>query len=350
KHEYVTQNGRVVRDYVTDASTGAYVRCLDFTYDESGHPLTMRRYYNESQTSYNTYHYVLNGQGDVVKLLHGPNKTVAEYTYDAWGNLLSVSPAQSDDPTIAAQNPLRYRGYYYDTETGFYYLQSRYYDPIVKRFINADSYGSTGTGLLGYNMYAYCENNPIVLDDSDGHMGLTIGINNALTDSGDHGGGGGGVVLCAGAVGLYYLAKLVYDSIISPTLFTTVDSTCLASKAFTIQEKKKASAANRPSYKKVSVNMNHILSGHTAGGSRHGPGGNKTNFPWWMTPSMIEKAVREAYKNAEKAGAMQESWWHGMEVVKQCFIGVSETFGVVIELYLNYTTQSVDAAWPIAYR
>ena len=169
KHEYVTQNGRVVRDTVTNASTGAFQYMLDFTYDESGHPLTMRRYYNEAQTSYNTYHYVVNGQGDVVKLLHGPNKTVAEYTYDAWGNLLSVSSAQSDDPTIAAQNPLRYRGYYCDTETGFYYLQSRYYDPIIRRFLNADSYGSTGQGFLGYNMFAYCNNGPISSADPSGY-------------------------------------------------------------------------------------------------------------------------------------------------------------------------------------
>ena len=110
KHEYVTQNGKVVRDYVTNATTGAFVRCLDFTYDESGHPLTLRRYYNEAQTSYNTYHYICNAQGDVVKILHGTNTTAAEYSYDAWGNVLSKSGSLAD------VNPLRYRGYYCDTE------------------------------------------------------------------------------------------------------------------------------------------------------------------------------------------------------------------------------------------
>ena len=64
---------------------------------------------------------------------------------------------------------MRYRGYYYDTETGFYYLQSRYYDPEICRFINADSYTSTGVGYLGYNMFAYCNNNPISTSDSDGY-------------------------------------------------------------------------------------------------------------------------------------------------------------------------------------
>ena len=155
RHEYVTQNGRVVRDKVTNDSTGAFQYMLDFIYDESGHPFLMRRYYNEAQTNYNTYHYVLNAQGDVVKLVHSANITVkAEYTYDAWGNVLTATG------DLADVNPLRYRGYYYDTETGFYYLQSRYYDPIVKRFLNADSYASTGQGFIGHNMFAYCGNEP----------------------------------------------------------------------------------------------------------------------------------------------------------------------------------------------
>lgn len=167
RHEYVTQNGRVVREsvYGLNSNTGEYTvfqYALDFLYDESGHPFLMRRYYNEAQTSYNTYHYVLNAQGDVIKLLHGSNTTVAEYSYDAWGNILSATGS------LANVNPLRYRGYYYDTETGFYYLQSRYYDPIVKRFINADTYASTGQGFLGYNMFAYCGNCPVNNADPKG--------------------------------------------------------------------------------------------------------------------------------------------------------------------------------------
>ena len=178
KYEYVTQNGRVVRDYVTDASTGAFVRCLDFFYDEAGRPFAMRKYYDSTITAYDTFHYVLNAQGDVVQLNYQgrQDKVYAQYTYDAWGNVLTKSGSYAD------LNPLRYRGYYYDTETGFYYLQSRYYDPIVRRFINADSYGSTGTGLLGYNMFAYCENNPVNSVDQAGHRPLNV--NTMMTDSG----------------------------------------------------------------------------------------------------------------------------------------------------------------------
>ena len=118
------------------------------------------------------HYYVYNGQGDVVRLISASGATEAMYTYDAWGKPLSVTDASgntiSDASHIANVNPIRYRGYYYDVETGFYYLQSRYYDPEVGRFINADGLVSTGQGILGYNMYAYCGNNPISRIDFTG--------------------------------------------------------------------------------------------------------------------------------------------------------------------------------------
>ncbi|MBR3586207.1 MAG: hypothetical protein IKO00_09315 [Oscillospiraceae bacterium] len=73
------------------------------------------------------------------------------YTYDAWGNPLSVTGSMAS--TLGAANPLRYRGYVYDSETGLYYVSSRYYDPEICRFINADGYASTGQGLLGGNAF-----------------------------------------------------------------------------------------------------------------------------------------------------------------------------------------------------
>lgn len=83
---------------------------------------------------------------------------------DSWGKPISLSGS------LEEINPLRYRGYYYDTETGFYYL--RHYDSVVSRFINADSFTSTGDGLLGYNMFAYCGNNPVCYSDPTGHFAL----------------------------------------------------------------------------------------------------------------------------------------------------------------------------------
>ena len=120
------------------------------------------------------HYYVYNGQGDVVRLISASGATEAMYTYDAWGKPLSVTDASgnaiSDASHIANVNPIRYRGYYYDVETGFYYLQSRYYDPEVGRFINADGLVSTGQGVLGYNMYAYCGNNPVNRADPTGEF------------------------------------------------------------------------------------------------------------------------------------------------------------------------------------
>ena len=138
-----------------------------FLYDENGTAYGML--VNDNGTE-SYYYYLFNLQGDIVGIMDSTGTTVVEYTYDAWGQLLSTTGTLAD--TIGQKNPLRYRGYYYDTETGFYYLQSRYYDPEVQRFINADGYVSTGQGISGYNMFAYCGNNPINMADPTGNYAL----------------------------------------------------------------------------------------------------------------------------------------------------------------------------------
>ena len=162
-HEYLTLNGKVARETIRTNNTLTAV--LDFVYDESGKPFALK--YSTNGTSFQTYYYVLNLQGDVVKLIHYipgfEYESVATYEYDAWGNIVSSSGR------LAEINPLRYRGYYYDNETGFYYLQSRYYDPANRRFISADTYSSTDPGdAIGCNMFAYCGNNPVMRNDYSG--------------------------------------------------------------------------------------------------------------------------------------------------------------------------------------
>ena len=168
-HEYLTLSGKVARE--TIKTNNSLTAVLDFVYDESGKPFALK--YSTNGTSFQTYYYVLNLQGDVVKLIHYipgfEYESVATYEYDAWGNILSSSGS------LAEINPLRYRGYYYDSETGFYYLQSRYYDPQNRRFINADSYASTGQGFVGTNMFAYCNNSPILFVDHDGNDAEAVG-------------------------------------------------------------------------------------------------------------------------------------------------------------------------------
>ncbi len=118
--------------------------------------------------SYNgtEYYYLRNGQNDIVGLMDESGVRVVEYIYDACGKLISTTGTLAT--TLGADNPFRYRGYYYDTETGLYYLTTRYYDPEVCRFISADVYMSTGQGVLGGNMWAYCLNNPVAMVDSNG--------------------------------------------------------------------------------------------------------------------------------------------------------------------------------------
>ena len=112
-----------------------------------------------------SYYYLSNAQGDVVGMVNSAGEVVARYEYDTWGKVERVTDGAGNEVTegshIGLVNPYRYRGYQYDEETGLYYLQSRYYDPEVGRFISADGYVSTGQGILGHNMYAYCNNNPV---------------------------------------------------------------------------------------------------------------------------------------------------------------------------------------------
>lgn len=119
------------------------------------------------------YFFEKNLQGDIVAVYNQDGVKVAGYIYDAWGSC-TTTYYNGGANTAVQYNPFRYRGYYYDAETGLYYLQSRYYDPAWGRFISADAYVSTGQGLLGFNMYAYCGNNPVDRIDSEGQFWLTI--------------------------------------------------------------------------------------------------------------------------------------------------------------------------------
>ena len=93
---------------------------------------------------------------------------MVEYAYDAWGNVLDISGTYAS--TLGQNNPIRYRGYYYDSETSLYYLNSRYYDPANSRWINADNrISGIGGSIQGYNLFAYCFNNPVNMSDSSGH-------------------------------------------------------------------------------------------------------------------------------------------------------------------------------------
>ena len=151
--EYYYQGDRLIE--VKQGSTW-----LHYNYDSVG----------PASTKYvdTIYYFLRNAQGDVLGIVDSWGNEVVRYTYDAWGNILSTTGSMAN--TLGKLNVLRYRGYVYDAETGLYYLNSRYYNPSWGRFINADVFVSTGQGVLGSNMFAYCLNNPVNYCDSIGTM------------------------------------------------------------------------------------------------------------------------------------------------------------------------------------
>ena len=137
-----TYNYHYLGDQLVELTWGS--NKLHFTYDSTG-PLSVNC--NGAE-----YFYVKNAQGDVTGLVSTSGTRVVTYTYDAWGNPLTTTGSLAE--TLGEQNPLRSRGYVYDTETGLYYLQSRYYNPGWGRFINVDEYLSTGQSFFGNNVFA----------------------------------------------------------------------------------------------------------------------------------------------------------------------------------------------------
>ena len=159
-----TVNGTTTKYHVMNGTLLGQTKGSDtivFLYDEKAN-----RYgfdYNGTK-----YYYIFNVQGDVIGILNQAGQKIVSYTYDPWGKVLSVDGSEAS--TIGQINPIRYRGYYYDTETGFYYLQSRYYDPTTRRFLNSDilvgNVGSVGQN----NLFQYCSNNPVNLADPTGYL------------------------------------------------------------------------------------------------------------------------------------------------------------------------------------
>lgn len=177
-------DGTITYNYVYNGGllmkmTAGYA-VMEFAYDASGTPMTVT-------VNGVRYYYVTNVQGDVVSIIDGNGALVAHYNYDAWGNLIAEG---SQFSLIGSWNPLRYRGYVYDEETELYYLQSRYYNPEIGRFINADDFEmllEDYEAMLQYNLFAYCWDNPVNMFDPDGYVTLALA--------------GGGYLAAAGTLG-----------------------------------------------------------------------------------------------------------------------------------------------------
>ena len=161
-------NGNVLSGLVKkaskDAGTAGTGTTVQFVYDTQGKPFMLR------MNGKTDYFYLYNGLGDVTGLVDSSNQVVVRYQYNSWGKVTSTQ--DTSGVSIATLNPFCYRKYVYDPETGLYCLGSRYYDPEVGRFVNADSIKFAA--ILGryyvnrQNLYQYCFNNPIMLNDKFG--------------------------------------------------------------------------------------------------------------------------------------------------------------------------------------
>lgn len=154
---YLDGDKVIFEDTVTDN--------IYYTYDSSDNLVSMNLNGVE-------YYYIRNAQNDIIGMIDKNGDLVVSYIYDSWGMLISTTGTLAS--TVGIINPYRYRGYRYDTETGLYYLQSRYYNPELGRFINSDAMVSGNSDLLEHNIYAYCSNNPVNRADSSGYIWETL--------------------------------------------------------------------------------------------------------------------------------------------------------------------------------
>ena len=143
-----------------------------YRYDVNGNLMSITRL--KANGDKFTLYAVCNSRGDVEELRKESGSLYARYVYDSWGNVLHIYSGTgtteiTDTANLAIQNPFRYRGYYFDTESGLYYLQSRYYDPVTGRFVSADAIIDT-TNVLGFNLFSYCMNNPVIYVDPTGYV------------------------------------------------------------------------------------------------------------------------------------------------------------------------------------
>ncbi len=162
-------NGNVlsglVRKASKDAGTTGTGTTVQFVYDTQGKPFMLR------MNGKTDYFYLYNGLGDVTGLVDSSNQVVVRYQYNSWGKVTSTQ--DTSGVSLATLNPFRYRKYVYDPETGLYCLGSRYYDPEVGRFVNADDTDvifAKPQELGSKNLYAYCDNNPVAREDYAGEF------------------------------------------------------------------------------------------------------------------------------------------------------------------------------------
>ena len=315
-HEYILSGSQVIAEKWGN-HTVAYF------YDENGTPIGLCYRNNADAWGVASYYFFdKNLQGDIVAIYNESGVKIGSYTYDAWGNFTVAQTAgisELDALVLNTYNPFRYRGYFYDVETGLYYLQSRYYNPQWGRFINADA--CLYNNILGFNLFLYCYNNPMNYVDYTGESAVamfTAWASSAWTWAAADGPlPFGDIVYVVGAValGVVAIAELVQ------TIDLSDDKPSL------------------PNESEVDVDIDHIMQEHHPNG---GKGPKKDKFPKWMTAAMVEETVRNAYQSA--VNNLPQSIIKIQENVRyylQGFVGDQK-----INIWFDFITKTITTAFP----
>ncbi|MDF2947117.1 MAG: wapA 1 [Bacillales bacterium] len=204
--EYYYSNNILTLESIKDTTLDRIVELHEFNYDKNGNVASMIQTLiaEDSSKTTNLYYYITNHRGDVVKMLDSNKSVVAEYSYDAFGNILSQTG------TLTDTNPIRYAGYYYDSETKHYYLKARYYDPVNGNFQALDPHPGDSDDLLSQNGYTYAANNPVMFVDPDGQLSKNA-IDNIIT----------GLLIIAGAVAWVFGAEAIAAAIVTAASWYT---------------------------------------------------------------------------------------------------------------------------------
>ena len=256
-----TYNYHYLGDQLVEMAWGS--NRMYFTYDDIG-PASF--IFNGEE-----YFYSRNAQGDVTGIFSEFGVQVATYTYDPWGR-----PTSEAMTALGHNNPLRYRGYVYDTETGLYYLNSRYYNPTWGRFINADNQITTGSDLTGTNLFAYCGNNPVNRTDPTGEawwhwvLGAAVVAAAAVAT----------VVTCGGFAAAATAVCMVGSGVAAATTASTVAAGAFIGSATVYGMAVVTAASTSSSIKEFNNQGNWGTVAATAGGAILGEGSANV-FPFW---------------------------------------------------------------------
>ena len=298
KTEYF-YNGSILAGQKTGDET------LIFMYDNNGDAFGF--IYNGEE-----YYYIKNVQNDIVAIADKNGDIVTNYYYNAWGNVTQIT----GNTALAQTNPLRYRSYYYDSETGYYHLKSRYYSPEVGRFLNADGQLTTGSDLIGLNLFAYCGNNHVNRIDSSGeawwHWALGAGIVAACVVA--------TVVTCGGFAAAASAVCLVSNGVAAATTASTVAAAAFIGSATAYGTAVLEAASSSNSKKEFNAKGNWGTVAATAFGAIAG-GYNGYTMSKSQTPTSTTK--KKGTQNpkvkaaVQKGQAMHKRMYYGPGTLKE---------------------------------